>query len=313
MGFPASQPPSIGQLASRLVGRREKRYWALCANPGRYRIDDAVRERESDTWVTSGRDFQPGDRFLIWRTLGADGNRGVIALGEVLDSPTKRSDADNPYWLSPAHAEKLEERVTVRYVSAPNLPLWLDGPERETVGSLSVAQARGGTVFNVTSDQWDSLLNVAGGWAPLRQQLEREAREEDTQEPFDPSNVEDGRRRTLRQIAQRQGQRAFRRSLLEAYGGHCAITNCNVSETLEAAHIFPYRGEETNHITNGVLLRADLHTLFDLGLIAIDTSDFSIVVANHIRTTEYGDLHGKTLGLPADSVSCPSKEALDRP
>ncbi len=311
LGFRASEPPSIRQLASRLVGHRERRYWALCANPGRYRIDDAVRERESDTWVTSGRDIQPGDRIVIWRTLGADGHRGVVALGEVLDSPKERSDADNPYWLSPPDADELEERVTVRYVTAPNLPLWLDGSEDPAVSSLSVARARGGTVFNVTSDQWDSLVSVAGGWAPLRQQLERESRKEETREPFDPSNVEDGRKRTLRQIAQRQGQGAFRRSLFDAYGGRCAITSCDVAETLEAAHIFPYRGEDTNHVTNGLLLRADLHTLFDLGLIAIDSSDFSIVVANQIRTTEYGELHGKTLGLPGNPASCPSKEALD--
>ena len=311
LGFPAAELPSIEQLASRLVGRRARRFWALCANPGRYRIEDAVHERESDTWVTSGRDIQPGDRVVIWRTLGSDGNRGVVALGEVLDSPTEMSDADNPYWLSPPDADELEERVTIRYVTAPNLPMWLDGSEDPAVSSLSVARARGGTVFNVTSDQWDSLVDVAGGWAPLRNQLEREAREQETREPFDPSDVEDGRKRTLRQIAQRQGQRAFRRSLLNAYGGRCALTNCEVPETLEAAHIFPYRGKETNHVTNGMLLRADLHTLFDLGLIVIDTSDYSILVADEIRSTEYGDLHGEKLRLPSDPGSRPSREALD--
>lgn len=63
----------------------------------------------------------------------------------------------------PPAADKLEERVPVRYVSAPSLPLWLDGPARETVGSLSLARARSGTVFNLTSDQWNSLFHVAGG------------------------------------------------------------------------------------------------------------------------------------------------------
>jgi len=47
------------------------------------------------------------------------------------------------------------------------------------------------------------------------------------------------------------------------------------------------------------------------GLIAIDASDFSIVVATQIRSTVYGDLHGKTFRLPRDSASCPSREALD--
>ena len=44
----------------------------------------------------------------------------------------------------------------------------------------------------------------------------------------------------------------------------------SISETLEAAHIIPYKGSSTNHIQNGILLRADIHTLFDLDLLRID-------------------------------------------
>ncbi|WP_200883691.1 HNH endonuclease [Archangium violaceum] len=52
-----------------------------------------------------------------------------------------------------------------------------------------------------------------------------------------------------------------------AYGGRCALTDCEEPRVLEAAHIFPYHGPQTNHVTNGLLLRADLHVLFDLGLL----------------------------------------------
>ncbi|QMW68436.1 HNH endonuclease [Mumia sp. ZJ1417] len=65
-------------------------------------------------------------------------------------------------------------------------------------------------------------------------------------------------------IAQRRGQRSFRNALLVAYGRTCAVTRTSVEPVLEAAHISPWRGDHSNDVRNGLLLRADIHTLFDL-------------------------------------------------
>jgi putative restriction endonuclease len=127
---------------------------------------------------------------------------------------------------------------------------------------------------------------------------------------FDPSNVEDARKKMMAAIVRRQGQPAFRRELLRAYNGRCVVTGCQVAEVLEAAHIMPYRGPHTNHISNGLLLRADLHTLFDLGLIAIDQKSTSLIVTPALLTTDYGQWHGKTLTLPTIPTDHPSAEAL---
>ncbi|WP_321947211.1 HNH endonuclease [Paraburkholderia sp. J10-1] len=127
---------------------------------------------------------------------------------------------------------------------------------------------------------------------------------------FDPHSVEDARRKTLAAIVRRQGQPAFRSNLLRAYGNRCAISGCDVPEVLEAAHIVPYKGPETNHVSNGLLLRTDLHTLFDLGLLAIEPSAEIVVVAEALRSTEYDALHGKKLRLPSDLKNRPSKDAL---
>ncbi|HZZ18730.1 MAG TPA: HNH endonuclease signature motif containing protein, partial [Opitutaceae bacterium] len=86
---------------------------------------------------------------------------------------------------------------------------------------------------------------------------------------FDATSVIDACERVLGQIVRRRGQKEFRESLLVAYDQRCAITNCDAVDALEAAHIIPYQGSATNNVTNGLLLRADIHTLFDLGLIAI--------------------------------------------
>ena len=128
---------------------------------------------------------------------------------------------------------------------------------------------------------------------------------------FNPENLTDARERTNRAIVQRQGQSKFRSELLKAYGGKCAITDCNAEAALEAAHIFPYLGTDTNHVTNGLLLRADIHTLFDLNLISIDPNTSKVVVSSSLLNTCYKELNGKTLKCPKDYAS-PSPEALAR-
>ncbi len=83
---------------------------------------------------------------------------------------------------------------------------------------------------------------------------------------------------------------------------------------LEAAHITPYSELGTNHVTNGLLLRADLHTLFDYGLIGVDPNGSdgrTVVVAERLRASEYGALHGRRIHDPGPG-DAPSEEALRR-
>ncbi|MFC2034209.1 HNH endonuclease [Chloroflexota bacterium] len=127
----------------------------------------------------------------------------------------------------------------------------------------------------------------------------------------DPKNIIDAREKTLSTIVRRRGQVRFRRDLLEAYKGHCAITRCDAVEALEAVHIIPYQGEYTNNVSNGLLFRADIHTLFDLGLIAIDSQDMRIKVSPVLCQTEYANLKDIQLALPENPQNWPSIEALN--
>ncbi|PQV63440.1 HNH endonuclease, partial [Abditibacterium utsteinense] len=116
-------------------------------------------------------------------------------------------------------------------------------------------------------------------------------------------------------IKRRRGQANFRNSLRGAYNDTCAITKCNSHHALEAAHISPYRNVSSNSITNGILLRADIHSLFDLNLIAID-EDAKIILSELIRKTPSGErssydyLHGQLAKLPAREEHYPDKVAL---
>lgn len=127
---------------------------------------------------------------------------------------------------------------------------------------------------------------------------------------FDPANEADARKRILTAIARRQGQGKFRNSLKVAYDSACAVTNCTVLQVLEAAHIKPFKGEHTNHVQNGLLLRADIHTLFDMGLVGIDPGTWTVVVHHSIRSGSYSEWHGTSVRLPKEPAHRPNHTAL---
>lgn len=128
---------------------------------------------------------------------------------------------------------------------------------------------------------------------------------------FNPTSLEDARKKVLSSITQRRGQKPFRNALIAAYGGQCAITGCSILDVLEAAHIYPYRGPDTNKVANGLLLRSDVHTLFDCGLLAIDSETMTVLVAPHLKQSEYGVLHGIHVHTPQNPAEQPSAEALE--
>jgi hypothetical protein len=130
-------------------------------------------------------------------------------------------------------------------------------------------------------------------------------------EAFDPAVLEDTRVRTRASIVKRQGQGKFRSSVLSAYEHRCAITGCDVLEALEAAHIFPYLGPRTNLVVNGLLLRSDLHTLYDLGLIAIDPTTMRVLIAPRLHGTTHRKLASSHVRLPRKIADHPSLVALE--
>ncbi|WP_197023615.1 HNH endonuclease [Rhodococcus sp. UNC363MFTsu5.1] len=112
-----------------------------------------------------------------------------------------------------------------------------------------------------------------------------------------------------RLVSVREGQPAFRASLIAAYGGCCAITGTSVLPVLQAAHIAPYRGAHSNEVTNGILLRSDLHTLFDTKHLAI-TAQLRIEVDPELQESSYWEFNGHPLRQPAKRSEMPNAEAL---
>jgi len=119
----------------------------------------------------------------------------------------------------------------------------------------------------------------------------------------------DHRRIIERQIRERRGQQAFRDGLRKWYQDSCLISRCRVLDVLEAAHIKPYRGANDNDLGNGLLLRSDIHTLFDLDLLGIEPNGLCVQLHPDLSIDEeYAKLAGTTLNCP--NGRRPSLEAL---
>ena len=117
-------------------------------------------------------------------------------------------------------------------------------------------------------------------------------------------------------IRPRLGQGAFRVEVIDAYSRRCAITGEKTLPALEAGHIRPYAKNGPHEIRNGLLLRSDLHNLFDLGYITV-TPDYRVKVSRRIREEfengrHYYDLDKQPLTvLPNLDAARPAPEFLE--
>lgn len=115
-------------------------------------------------------------------------------------------------------------------------------------------------------------------------------------------------------IRPRLGQGAFRVLVTDSYNRRCAITQERTLPALEAAHIRPYGDGGEHKAQNGLLLRRDIHSLFDAGYVTV-TPDLRFEVSRRIKEEfdngrHYYELHGKPIVAPEDTSRRPDSGAL---
>jgi len=115
-------------------------------------------------------------------------------------------------------------------------------------------------------------------------------------------------------VKPRLGQGAFRIAVTDAYSRACAVSGGKVLPALDAAHIRPYGSGGSHEVSNGVLLRRDIHSVFDAGYVTIDEK-LRFVVSDRVRTdfnngNEYRRLHGTLVSVPAAQSLQPNLQAL---
>lgn len=251
--------------------------------------------------IVSHQTARTGDRVYLFKQ-GAD-PRGIFGVGEIIDLPQLRMDPTDI-----DEGPRYRAKIRFKFLVDPSETFLLDYqtirdflPEK-----LVNSQASGIRVPEEVACELERRL------APLLTSLPPIFREQADDPSFDPDSIHDERERALRAIRLRRGQPAFRAALLAAYGRRCAITACSVVDVLEAAHITPYLGSLTNHVSNGLLLRTDIHTLFDCYLLAIEPKTRTVIMADTLKGSSYAKIAGKILRSPNDVASGPSKRNLEK-
>ena len=159
-----------------------------------------------------------------------------------------------------------------------------------------------------------STRDPAGYWLWNEVALRLDARRRDDR-PAQTALVEGARFGAPRLVAPRLGQGAFRALITDAYGQRCAITGERTLPALEAAHIQPYRLGGPHAVDNGLLLRSDLHRLFDLGYLMVHPDTHELGVSARIRREfengrDYYALAGRRLAAPRPGFPAPRREFL---
>ena len=115
-------------------------------------------------------------------------------------------------------------------------------------------------------------------------------------------------------VRPRLGQGAFRLLVTDSYDRRCAVTRESTLPVLDAAHIIPYSDGGTHDPSNGILLRRDLHSLFDRGYVTV-TTDLRFEVSRRIREDyengrDYYALHGREVAVPPSPSLRPDPAGL---
>jgi len=121
--------------------------------------------------------------------------------------------------------------------------------------------------------------------------------------PFErrTTNLNGGHR--LVTVRTRVGQNEFRRRLIDSFKNKCAFTGENHSTALDAAHLYSYSKLGVHHLDGGLLLRRDIHRLFDKGLLAINPLTGIIDVHKDLSIyQEYASLHGRPIQVELNSA-----------
>ncbi|HXX66550.1 MAG TPA: HNH endonuclease signature motif containing protein [Polyangiaceae bacterium] len=125
--------------------------------------------------------------------------------------------------------------------------------------------------------------------------------------PYVPGHS-DMRALSHRQLRERRGPARFRRALIARYGAQCMVSGCTLRDLIETAHIRPYRTPDYSAVENGLLLRSDLHTLFDLDLLGIQAETLAVHLHPSARQAGYEAFEGTLLQC---GNSVPSPAALE--
>lgn len=247
-----------------------------------------LRPRTLENELSNG--VTPGDTIIIWTHEHVDFGKGLgltaTATAGSVTSHAKASDAI-----------MLDVQLVKPHARLDSLPGGSTGSE--LLDSLSNNRHhRTVAMSDLQASEFWEALGAAGrrkqaliaAYAPSVPKSDGEmALQEDRHE------IAEGLERRFASVEVRPDQAAFRRSLMRLYQGRCLVSGNRIGAVLQAAHIVPFSEgiQFRNEVCNGLLLRADLHILFDKSLIAINTVRNRVVIAADLKGTVYEQFEGR--------------------
>ncbi|SMD08349.1 HNH endonuclease [Pedobacter nyackensis] len=283
--------------------------------------DEVEKSYNYDSNVPNHKQIKEGDYaiiankqkilgFAVIQTINTDTSTKVISKCWECKSSTiePRKNLTPKYRCNKGHTFEEPQTITVpitRYFAQypETFIAYSDESERDVLSlrqyyskynqNLSM-QSLNMDVLKLFPSVYQSLIEQNTFQVMLPANVANNETQDYNETPFYPIN-KDERESIKRQIKARRGQQKFRNDLRQRYGDKCMITGCEILDILEAAHIKPYRGINDNHPSNGLLLRADIHTLYDLNLIGINPQSLEITISKKLKNSEYSIYQGKTL------------------
>jgi hypothetical protein len=274
-----------------------------------------------DSTVSNARHIQAGDLVVV-RSGAAALGVAVVERVEIDGTATKtRRRCPNPscgktsfkervkmsprFKCSPCQAEfdtPAEEVISVTNYRAHYRRSWTpleESLDRQVLGQLSLSRSEQNSIRELDAQGTLSALHAKGvrvfdpgQIAPVIGAGSAAA----ATSSAEPAPIPGGRSRAL--VNARRGQDVFRKALIRKFGFICAVTGPAPGEVLEAAHLRAFAETEKHDVEEGLLLRTDIHRLFDRGLVAIDPVQRIVRVAPRLMVHRaYAALNGIPLAI----------------
>lgn len=240
---------------------------------------------------TSGnsRNIPKGARFYLLRQ-GAELPSGIVGAGWTTTRPTFKDEWDG----NPAYFNWLEFDALLD----PHANSILDVKEL-----LKIDSRRGfwGVASSGVRVPEAIEARLAAKWKQVLKRNGMSGRETAGDETLAP--LIEARTRAWASVITRPQQGAFRNALTRRYGNQCQISGCGVMGVVHACHIKRVADGGAEVVQNGILLRLDLHVLFDADLIGIDPKTMEVHIHPSLKGTEYNDFAGtRVRAQPSPSV-----------
>ncbi|ECF1700092.1 HNH endonuclease [Salmonella enterica subsp. enterica] len=296
------------------IEQEDLRYWG---NDGYH--DDSSLFYRYDSFVANHKNVKNGDVVIITNRENVLGV-SVIEKIETQDINKKRNKCIHP----DCNAKKILPRKTIkpewrcdnghefdapRVIFEPAIEfVAIYGNQFRELSNITMSQLitetpryNGQMSIQEVNLQW--AIDLVNSLSSVVLDLEADEADEAVPALLD----EDQRQVIERQIKKRRGQKTFRDQLLKS-NPVCAVTGCMLVDILEAAHIDAYRNDSHNHISNGLLLRSDIHTLYDLNHLAIDPDKKTLHFSKKALSEKYSEYEGLKIGVKHEL----SKSALSK-